>query len=149
MKNDLESIHAMYLNILRESSCQEDEENQAQGEFGGEDVDQVLSQFGFRWSPRWENWQQDEKGFLFTIKHDRESGNWTLEQYESLDDGYYSSDGWKSLTWTFGSLDELLDALDDSPVDSEYGRIIDDPKPEIDYGGGAPEPDDRDPHDYD
>jgi hypothetical protein len=122
-------------------------EAQTLGDFGVDDVDQALELYRFKWNPKKNNWQREDvaNGFIFTIERYGDQEGWTLEQYESLDDGYYSSGGWKSLRWTFGSLDELLDALEDYPV-TDSGLNI--PNPDIDYGGGAPEPDDRREEDY-
>jgi hypothetical protein len=138
MKNDQESIHARYLTILRESMRPGADDSQSLKEFGGEDVDQVLNRFGFEWNPGENEWQQDEEGFLITIKHDQESGYWSVKEYNPDDDDYYSRGGETIKTWSFRSLDELLDALDAYPVTS-YGISI--PAPEIKYSVGAPEPD--------
>ena len=123
-------------------------EAQTLGDFGVDNVDQALELYRFKWNPREKNWQREDvaDGFIFTIERYGDREGWTLEQYESLDDGYYSSDGWKSVRWAFGSLDELLDALEDYPVTSSGLNI---PNPvDVDYGGGPPEPDDRREEDY-
>ena len=117
-------------------------EAQTLGDFGVDDVDQALELYRFKWNPREKNWQREdvEDGFIFTIERYGDREGWTLEQYESLENDWDSS-GSKITRWTFGSLDELLDALEDYPV-TDSGLNI--PDPDIDYDVlSGPEPDDR------